>query len=238
MEVPEVHKGLLWSIICCPPYKTIVIPCQSQKDALPISLSRFPEKEQMPLIFLTLEGRNSFNMVCGCPGKWHNAYDPRLAPSQSKKLVFMWVMIKFHPEICRTKESFKAKTPRLCKMPGQIFSTREIENLIIFGVTGPFDDPITQIMGLSSFLLLTMPSQPCSSSQVMRPELCSSFWQQSLEEMWISFLQLPHSWKHLLSSKRHYKEQLINNKPGEQGPVISVKLTLSDTWLWNTIVVL
>lgn len=80
----------------------------------------------------------------------------------------------------------------------------------------------------------------CASAlTVTRPEVYSSFWQQSLEDTWIYFLQLSHSWEYLPRSKRHYKQWLINNKPGKQHHSISVKLSVPQfPWLRNTIAIL
>lgn len=72
-------------------------------------------------------------------------------------------------------------------------------------------------------------SLPCCLScapalTVARPEVYSTSQQQSLEGTRIIFLQLSHPWEHLLSSKKHYKDQVINNKPRKQKSIISVRL--------------
>ena len=78
-----------------------------------------------------------------------------------------------------------------------------------------------------------------SALTVTRPEVCSGFWQQFLENTWIFFLQLSHSSKYLLNCKRHYKEQLVNNKRGKEHHIISAKLSTPQfPWLWNAIAML
>jgi len=70
----------------------------------------------------------------------------------------------------------------------------------------------------------------CASAlMITRPEVYSSFQQQSLENILIFFLQLSHSWEYLL---RHYKEWLINNKPSKQHRITSVKTSVPQfPWL-------
>lgn len=136
------------------PIKPSVIPCQSHKDALHlrISLRGFPEKEQMPLIFPTMEGRNSFNVVCLHHGQGQNyLHDPRLAPSQPKKKKNQYLCeprLNFTLRYAEQRSLSKERHQDCEKCQVRFFPPEKSNFLMLFGVTGPFNDPVTQIVAL------------------------------------------------------------------------------------------